>query len=906
MISLGKVCILLSGLQIQDRDDEVEGRVCSSRNAKLKFRKRKRLQQEKTERMTDRLRAKDMVTRSGGDASNALSSCDKVLQNCSFAQTGDIIDKNDAFFKRRITKFDSSDLEWTNKIPECPVYFPSKEEFKDPLVFLQSIAPEASKYGICKIVSPVNASVPAGVVLMKEKVGFKFTTKVQPLRLAEWDTADRITFFKSGRNYTFREFEKMANKVFSRRYSSSGCLPATYMEKEFWQEIAYGRTESVEYACDVDGSAFSSSHVDQLGKSNWNLKKLSRLPKSILRLLEIIVPGVTEPMLYIGMLFSMFAWHVEDHYLYSMNYHHCGAAKTWYGVPGHTALDFEKVVLQHVYGQNILSTTGEDGALDLLLGKTTLFPPNILLKYGVPVYKAVQKPGEFVITFPRAYHAGFSHGFNCGEAVNFAIGDWFPLGSISSCRYALLNKMPLLPYEELLCREAMILYKSLELEDSVFSSEDIICHRSIKASFINLMRFQHRARWCLVTSNTCASISTNTCGTILCSICKRDCFLAYVNCNCNFHPVCLRHDIRSCDFPCGANRTLSVRDDITDMEAAAKKFEQEEIVLLEVQQHCRIGDDMYLLYKIFPRAEENGYTPYCKLNSHLWMKYPEASDRSALSCRTSSQVSMVCGGMGSHRKEVSDISLSRAPTVTCSLTDSTANVSEKQCQVQYSGRKLPSLKLYECCVSHQGVYHASRIRPNANQDADDSESNIFRARHRSFVEVESVDVVKSSYRNIEHQGHKPLKKLQPNGRCEQVASSACITDAVPGSGCSSSATQSKEVRDSTLTVRFVKGTNIPVSIKNRKEAVNKHIEQHKANEICHELGNDTREPAFSVKWLACFWSIISGPPFVFSSPTKSRNRCSFKETSVNVALYLFILFANESWRLYGQYHCPQS
>ncbi|KAK1383108.1 hypothetical protein POM88_020843 [Heracleum sosnowskyi] len=26
------------------------------------------------------------------------------------------------------------------------------------------------------------------------------------------------------------------------------------------------------------------------------------------------------------------------------------------------------------------------------------------------------------------------------------------------------------------------------------------------------------------------------------------CFFAYVNCNCNFHPVCLRHDIRSCDF----------------------------------------------------------------------------------------------------------------------------------------------------------------------------------------------------------------------------------------------------------------------------------------------------------------------------------------------------------------------
>lgn len=97
--------------------------------------------------MNDRLQATDMVIRSGQDASSASSSCDKVLQNCSFAQSSDIIDKNDVFFKHRIAKFDISDLEWTNNIPECPVYFPSKEEFEDPLVFLQSIAPEASKYG---------------------------------------------------------------------------------------------------------------------------------------------------------------------------------------------------------------------------------------------------------------------------------------------------------------------------------------------------------------------------------------------------------------------------------------------------------------------------------------------------------------------------------------------------------------------------------------------------------------------------------------------------------------------------------------------------------------------------------------------------------------------------------------
>lgn len=63
-----------------------------------------------------------------------------------------------------------------------------------------------------------------------------------------------------------------------------------------------------------------------------------------------------------------------------------------------------------MYNDDILSTNGEDGAFDVLLGKTTIFSPKILLDHDVPVYKAVQKPGEFVVTFPRAYHAGFSHG----------------------------------------------------------------------------------------------------------------------------------------------------------------------------------------------------------------------------------------------------------------------------------------------------------------------------------------------------------------------------------------------------------------------------------------------------------------------------------------------------------------
>lgn len=60
---------------------------------------------------------------------------------------------------------------------------------------------------------------------------------------------------------------------------------------------------------------------------------LPRLDDSTLRLLKGEVPGITTPMLYIGMLFATFAWHVEDHYLYSINYQHLGASKTWCASP---------------------------------------------------------------------------------------------------------------------------------------------------------------------------------------------------------------------------------------------------------------------------------------------------------------------------------------------------------------------------------------------------------------------------------------------------------------------------------------------------------------------------------------------------------------------------------------------
>ncbi|KAJ8613625.1 hypothetical protein MRB53_036919 [Persea americana] len=752
----------------------VERRLCLSREANNgpDILKRRRLKQMMLGIKPEGAYVTNMMSRSGGDALKASTSCGMRLHKNADGNSrpSASLSSKDCVSKHRVEKLDTNNMGWIDKIPDCPVFSPTREEFEDPLVYLQQIAPVASKYGICKIISPVSASVPAGFVLMKEKAGFKFTTRVQPLHLAEWDTQDEVTFFMSGRNYTFREFEKMANKVFARRYSSSGCLPSRYMEEEFWHEIAVGKTGTVEYACDVEGSAFSSSPNDPLGKSKWNLKKLSRLPKSILRLLKNAIPGVTDPMLYIGMLFSMFAWHVEDHFLYSINYHHCGASKTWYGIPGHAASDFEMVVQKHVYTHEILPSKGDGAAFDLLLGKTTMFPPNILLEHDVPIYKAVQKPGEFIITFPRAYHAGFSHGFNCAEAVNFAIGDWFPSGSVASQLYGLLNRMPLLPYEELLCREAMLLFKRSsfpESKDLVFSTAELHSRHCVKVSFAQLMRFQRRARGSLIKLGARTSFYPSYQGIMLCSLCKRDCYVTYVKCNCYMNPICLHHVNEAKDCQCGHNRLIFVSEELQGMEAASKEFEQQDGILEEVQRQIRQSDYLCLWPTLFSCSEADEYVPYCEIKSE---KNSQIVDHTQIQSRgldcVPHTLPMLSNGNPSIESDAGAAALSHNSSVTCSIRPaesfSLQNDGNLKLIFPSKGSENLSSSAFEtthcspcynkCPTIKHGISHGVQVVPVGNQYSDDSDTEIFRVKRRSIARVEkrTVNCIMNS-KDTEHQ-----------------------------------------------------------------------------------------------------------------------------------------------------------
>lgn len=80
--------------------------------------------------------------------------------------------------------------------------------------------------------------------------------------------------------------------------------------------------------------------------------------------------------------------------------------------------------------------------------------PNILANAGVPIFRTDHHAGEFVITFPRSYHAGFNQGYNFAEAVNFTSSDWLEKGRECVEHYSHLHRFCVFSHDELVCKMA--------------------------------------------------------------------------------------------------------------------------------------------------------------------------------------------------------------------------------------------------------------------------------------------------------------------------------------------------------------------------------------------------------------------------------------------------------------------
>lgn len=332
-------------------------------------------------------------------------------------------------------------------------------------------------------------------------------------------------FFKAGKNYTLPEFQEMADE-FREQYVPEGLTPEeeeNKVEELFWKFVKDLRNDVVvEYGadirCDVKGSGFPTVALqpyNKYSKDPWNLNNFPQMKASLFHYLKGDISGVTLPWAYVGMIFSAFCWHSEDHYTYSVNYQHFGDTKTWYSIPGEYAEKFEamcKKIFPKVF----------EVQPELLYERATMVCPDIVQKHGIPVYAVDQRPGQFIVTFPKVYHCGFNHGMNLNEAVNFAPPDWISFGKSAVMTYKDQKRAPVFSHERLLIAAAENDLSSQTAQWIIRYLREMLCDESLRVESSSKKlesAYKKNTRLKVKWTNVKSSVSNEdfyTCGSCRC------------------------------------------------------------------------------------------------------------------------------------------------------------------------------------------------------------------------------------------------------------------------------------------------------------------------------------------------------------------------------------------------------
>ena len=110
--------------------------------------------------------------------------------------------------------------------------------------------------------------------------------------------------------------------------TKSACKPRKGVKIEELEHVFWSNLDSSSplYGSDVRGSLFVDD--DQAGQ--WDLRNLDSCLKDGMG--GTVLEGINYPYLYFGSHRTMFAWHVEDYNMASINFQHFGAPKVWYGI----------------------------------------------------------------------------------------------------------------------------------------------------------------------------------------------------------------------------------------------------------------------------------------------------------------------------------------------------------------------------------------------------------------------------------------------------------------------------------------------------------------------------------------------------------------------------------------------
>lgn len=302
-----------------------------------------------------------------------------------------------------------------------PVYAPTWDEFQNFTQFIERIEPECTGpngYGICKV-KPPRGWKPNN---LKNKGDLsKMIDFPIPTAITQHTTGAKGIYLQMHEEWseplTFQKFQRLIQPPppldLDKLEYPTPTQELNQLERKYWKNILFNPAI---YGSDIPGSLFDSNVC-----KGWNLQNLNTVLQRQLIKHNKCIPGVSTPFLYVGSYKSTFCWHTEDMELCSINYLHFGAPKTWYGIPMKYKAKFEEFVRSE-YPDEFRKCD------QALRHKQMLISPTVLYQNGIQVSRMIQEEGEFMITFPGAYHAGFNLGLNVAEATNFATKSWIEIG----------------------------------------------------------------------------------------------------------------------------------------------------------------------------------------------------------------------------------------------------------------------------------------------------------------------------------------------------------------------------------------------------------------------------------------------------------------------------------------------
>uniref|UniRef100_A0A8C2Q2M3 [histone H3]-trimethyl-L-lysine(9) demethylase n=1 Tax=Cyprinus carpio TaxID=7962 RepID=A0A8C2Q2M3_CYPCA len=295
--------------------------------------------------------------------------------------------------------------------PACKImtFRPTMEEFKDfnqYLVYMESQG--AHRAGLAKVIPPKGWKPRRSYDDIDD---FVIQAPIQQMVAGQSGLFTQYNIQK--KPLTVQEFRRLAN---SDMYCTPRYLNYEDLERKYWKNLTF---VSPIYGADVSGTLYDEDIEE------WNIGHLNSILDVIEEDCGVSIQGVNTPYLYFGMWKTSFSWHTEDMDLYSINYLHFGEPKSWYAIPPEHGKRLERLAIGF-FPNSFKSCEA------FLRHKMTLISPSVLKKYSIPFDKITQEAGEFMITFPYGYHAGFNHGFNCAESTNFASIRWINYGKVAT------------------------------------------------------------------------------------------------------------------------------------------------------------------------------------------------------------------------------------------------------------------------------------------------------------------------------------------------------------------------------------------------------------------------------------------------------------------------------------------